>query len=538
METNPRALIWWRGIATIAAMLAFCPSQADESYSLDGAWIVESVSPQGYIPQIVEFSKDTNGISGIWTSRPKWKDQKIGGVTVRGASITFRVGSTADFRGALWQGRFVSRDVFVMRWMGENGVFGSDGVPIWSRTFRRASRSTLAALEADAPKDLITRKLPLPALRELASNGLALTPPMGWNSWNTFQDTIDDKTVREIADALVASGLRDVGYVYVNIDDGWQGRRDAHGILQPNSKFPDMRGLADYVHAKGLKFGLYTVAGPISCVDKVGSHGYEEQDAGQFAKWGADFVKVDWCSAGELYSFDVDGRAIFQKMGEALRETGRPMVYSICTGSRDWGLKAGVWGHKAGGNLWRTSEDSFVGNRWGSLSVRFDFDGVQSANGPGGWNDPDILLVGLQGLTVEENRTHMTLWSMLAAPLLLGNDIRRMSDAVSEILMNREVIAIDQDALGKQGRRAVKNGETEIWTKPLADGSTAIALFNRGAMDAEISANWSDLGLHGPQRVRDLWRHQEYDEGALEYRTVVPTHGSVLLRVAKASKAP
>ena len=520
-------------LSVFLACLAIDDASALNERDLIGTWIIEAPSPQGMIPQTVEFkaAADQKGVSGVWSSHPRWEDDKVTEVSVEGMKVSFRLDANGNFRGWWWQGQFDGPDHFTMSLMGDSKVLGTDGIPIWSRSFRRASPRAVATLEANAPKDLVLHKLPLPPLRRVPSNWLARTPPMGWNSWNFFQEGIDDKTVREIADALVSSGLRDAGYVYVNIDDGWQGRRDEQGTLQPNSKFPDMRVLGDYVHARGLKFGLYTVAGPITCVGWVGSHGYEVQDAKTFAAWGADYVKYDWCTADSLYQFKSEARAIYQKMGEALQATGRPMIYSLCTPSVEWGLQAGRWGREVGGNLWRTSGDSFLGDRWRSLSIRFSVDGDPAFNGPGGWNDPDIMLIGLDGLTTEENRTNMTLWSMLAAPLLLGNDVRHMTKEVKEILTNKEVIAIDQDTLGKQGRRAAKSGDTEVWTKRLADGSTAVALFNRGATNAEISVRWGELGLQGAQHVRDLWQHKNLRDHPGGYSASVPRHGSVLLRV-------
>jgi alpha-galactosidase len=503
---------------------------ATDLYDLTGTWIVDAPSPQGMTPEIVEFRRVQEGLSGIWSSRPRWIDGRIGDIRLDGASLSFRVKYDSDESfSALWKGQFDNKDRFTLRWMWEDHKNPGREFPVWSRSFRRATPDALVQLERDAPQTLTTYRLPLPGLRDLPPNNLALTPPMGWNSWNSFQDGIDDKTAREIADALVSSGLRDAGYVYVNIDDGWQGRRDDHGTLQPNSKFPDMRGLARYLHAKGLKFGIYTVAGPVSCLDRVGSHGYEKQDAIEFAEWGADYLKYDWCSADLLYSFETDGQAIYQKMGEALRATGRPIVYSLCS-------PAPRWGRQVGGNLWRTGTDSFLGERWHSLSTRFETNGNPKDNVPGGWNDPDMLLVGMEGLTLEESRTGMTLWSILAAPLILGNDVRHMTSEVKAILSNKEVIAIDQDPLGRQGRRDIQNGETEVWTKPLSDGSTAVALFNRGAQTTDISVKWSALGFSGPQQVRDLWRHADLGKRKDGYSATVPSHGSVLLRVRGADQ--
>jgi alpha-galactosidase len=305
-----------------------------------------------------------------------------------------------------------------------------------------------------------------------------------------------------------------------------------------------MKALADYVHSKGLKFGIYTTPGPVSCSGYVGSHGHEVEDAQTFADWGVDFVMNDVCSAGFIYRTLPELQALHQKMAEALRATGRPNVYKVhdAINVAEWivGGNGTVesWGREVGANLWRVSLDLCAGDRWKSVSVRFERHGKPEDAGPGGWNDSDILVIGLNGimpgyraLTIEEFRTHMTLWSILASPLILGNDVRVMTPEVKGILLNKEVIAIDQDALGKQGRRIVRNGSSEIWVKPLSDGSTVVALFNRGATGTRVSVSWSDLGLQGAQRVRDLWQHADLGEHLSGYSAMVQTHGSVLLRV-------
>jgi alpha-galactosidase len=301
-----------------------------------------------------------------------------------------------------------------------------------------------------------------------------------------------------------------------------------------------MKALADYVHAKGLKFGIYTTPGPVSCGGYVGSHGYETQDAQTFARWGVDFVFNDVCSAVAIYKTVPEMQALHQKMSEALRATGRPIIYKVHDAINvfDDGRAVESWGRKVGANLWRTGEDSVDGDRWTSVSQRFERDGKPEDVGLGGWNDADTLLIGLSGvttaykpLTVEESRTHMTLWSILASPLILGNDVRNMTDDVKSILLNKEVIAVDQDSMGKQGRRIAQHELSEIWAKPLADGSMAIALFNRGAVESNISVNWADLGLTGVRTVRDLWRHADLGERSGGYSALVPSHGSVLLRV-------
>jgi len=355
---------------------------------------------------------------------------------------------------------------------------------------------------------------------------LAATPPMGWNSWNHFAAKIDDKTVREIADALVSSGLKDAGYIYINIDDTWESDRDAQGNIRTNSKFPDMKALADYVHSKGLKIGIYSSPGPKTCAKYEGSYQHEVQDAKTYAAWGIDYLKYDWCSAGRVYQRS-DMPRVYKQMSDALKATGRPIVYSLCQYGID---KVWEWGAESGGNLWRTTGD--ISDRWKSMdAIGFKQNGLEKFAGPGHWNDPDMLEVGNGGMTAMEYRTHMSLWCMLAAPLLAGNDVRNMSDETKEILMNREVIAIDQDKLGKQGYRVAQDGTNEVWAKPLAGGEWAVGLFNRGPQTSKITVQWKDLNLTGKHHVRDLWAHQDRGKQKDRFSAEVLSHGVVLLRV-------
>jgi alpha-galactosidase len=366
-----------------------------------------------------------------------------------------------------------------------------------------------------------------PALHPVPDNGLARTPPMGWNSWNKFANSIDDATVRGVADAMAQNGMRDAGYVYVNIDDTWQGERDAQGNIHPNRKFPDMKSLADYVHSKGMKLGIYSSPGPDTCEGYEGSYGYEEQDARTYAGWGIDFLKYDWCGAFTIYK-DSEMQAVYQKMGVALQASGRPIVYSLC----QYGLvEVWTWGPAVGGNLWRTGGD--IRDSWESVSqIGFSQYPFAPYARPGHWNDPDMLEIGNGKMTDTEYRTHMSLWSMLAAPLIAGNDVRNMSPAVHEILTNREVIAVDQDPAGHQGKRVWKSGEQEVWARGLADGGTAVALFNRAPQAAKVTVRWADAGVPGtPSRIRDLWRHADQQTSGAEYSAEVAGHGAVLLRV-------
>ncbi|HEV8133950.1 MAG TPA: alpha-galactosidase [Pyrinomonadaceae bacterium] len=364
-------------------------------------------------------------------------------------------------------------------------------------------------------------------------NGVARTPPMGWNSWNKFGCAVNEQLIREMADAIVTSGMKDAGYVYLVIDDCWQIDRDAQGnILADPQRFPSgMKALADYVHSKGLKFGLYSDAGMLTCQKRPGSRGYEFQDARQYAAWGVDYLKYDWCSTATQ-----NAPASYSIMRDALLKAGRPIVFSIC----EWGTsKPWLWA-KDVGNLWRTTgdiQDCWDCKRdWGGMGVVHILDlqdGLESYAGPGHWNDPDMLEVGNEGMTITEYRAHFSLWCILAAPLMAGNDLRNMTNEVKEILTNGEVIAVDQDSLGMQGRRVKRDGDREVWTKQLAAGGRAVVLFNRGPKSQEISVSWTEIGY--PQQiaaqVRDLWAHKDLGKLTGKFSAEVPSHGVVMVTV-------
>jgi alpha-galactosidase len=369
-------------------------------------------------------------------------------------------------------------------------------------------------------------RLPLPTLQDVPDNGLARTPPMGWNSWNKFAGKVDDAAVRGMADAMVATGMKDLGYTYINIDDTWQGPRDSHGNITANRKFPDMKALTDYVHSKGLRIGIYSSPGPKTCAGYEGSHGREEQDAKTFAAWGFDYLKFDWCSAGLIYK-DEDMQAVYQKMGNALLKTGRPIVYSLCQYGR---AEVWKWGPKVGGNLWRTTGD--ISDNWRSMeTIGFNQLDIARYARPGQWNDPDMLEVGNGGMTNGEYRTHMSLWSLLAAPLLAGNDLRTMSEETKSILMNKEVIAIDQDPDAKPVKKISEQGSTLVVARPLKDNTVAVGLFNRGEVAATLAIHWADLGLQGTLKVRDLWAHKDLGAIADQFSATVPSHDVVMITV-------
>jgi len=395
-------------------------------------------------------------------------------------------------------------------------------------TVRFPNRPTVVASgerttqEAMAPPP----RLPVPELHDVADNGLALTPPMGWNSWNKFAGRVDDVTVRTMADAMVASGMKDVGYTYINIDDTWEGPRDAQGNITGNLKFPNMKALADYVHFKGLKIGLYSSPGPQTCAGYEGSYGHEQQDAKTYAAWGFDYLKYDWCSAGRVYK-DSDMQAVYQKMGEALLASGRPMIFSLCQyGHADvW-----KWGAKVGGNLWRTTGD--INDHWQRMDeIGFSQFDIAPYAQAGHWNDPDMLEIGNGGMTADEYRTHMSLWSLLAAPLLAGNDLRSMSEETKSILMNTEVIAIDQDPEAQPVKKISEQGPVVVAARPLLHQIWAVGLFNRGDATAKVSVTWKELGLHGKLQVRDLWAHKDLGKVADQFSAQVPSHGVVLITV-------
>lgn len=394
-------------------------------------------------------------------------------------------------------------------------------------TRRNGERVEMVAHRAPPGEGAYPARRPLPALHKVPDNGLVRTPPMGWNSWNKFAGRVDDAAVRGMADAMASNGMKDAGYTYINVDDTWEAGRDANGNITTNKKFPDMKALADYVHSKGLKIGIYSSPGPDTCAGYEGSYGHEEQDAKTYAAWGFDYLKYDWCSAHNLYT-DQEMQAIYQIMGDALLKSGRPIVFSLCQYGRNDVWK---WGPEVGGNLWRTTGD--ISDKWDSMSkIGFAQNDLAAYAGPGHWNDPDMLEIGNGGMSNDEYRTHMSLWSILAAPLLAGNDLRTMSSDILEILTNREVIAVNQDKLGKQGHRISKSGDQEVWARPLSDGGYAVALFNRSDAAASVTLNWSDLGVASPpSKARDLWAHHDVKLDGPQYTAVVQSHGVAMLRI-------
>lgn len=366
-------------------------------------------------------------------------------------------------------------------------------------------------------------------------DSLALTPPMGWNSWNYFHcKGLDERMVREMADAMVSSGMKDAGYQYIVLDDCWQISRDKNGnIVADSTKFPSgMKALGEYIHSKGLKYGIYSCAGRKTCQDLPGGHRYEKQDARSYASWGVDYLKYDWCH----HSF-LNSKKQYTKMRDALYEAGRPVVFSIC----EWGTtKPWKWG-KDVGHLWRTTRDitdcwdcsKYLGYLDGVMKILDQQVGLEQYAGPGHWNDPDMLEVGNGGMTESEYRAHFSLWCMLAAPLMAGNDLRSMSQSTIDILINKEVIAIDQDPLGKQGYKAADDGDFEIWVKPLAGDEWAFCFLNRGVETVIQTINWSEFGISQPYHIRDLWKHADEGTTRVPFEITVPSHDVVMVRLRK-----
>lgn len=363
--------------------------------------------------------------------------------------------------------------------------------------------------------------------------GLALTPPMGWNSWNKFGCDVSEKLIKEIADAIVSSGMKDAGYEYVVIDDCWQIDRDENGNIVPDpDRFPNgMKHVVDYVHSLGLKFGIYSDAGTMTCQERPGARGFEFQDARTYAKWGVDYLKFDWCHTGTQ-----NPQASYTLMRDAIYKAGRPMVFSIC----EWGKsKPWLWA-KDVGHLWRTTDDIMdcwdCEDDWMNAGFTVLLDrivGLETYSGPGHWNDPDMLEVGNSGLTVSESRAHFSLWCIIAAPLMAGNDSRDMSEDTKEILMNKEIIAVDQDTLGKVGVKVRDDGDLEVWVKQLSDGSRAVVLFNRGQTAETISVSWNEMGYPSYLKatVRNLWKHEDIGKLKEKYSVEVPSHDAVMVRV-------
>ncbi len=367
---------------------------------------------------------------------------------------------------------------------------------------------------------------------------IALTPPMGWNSWNKFGcDNINEKVLKEVADAMVSTGMKNAGYNYIVIDDCWQIGRDKLGnIIADPIKFPSgMKALSDYIHDKGLKFGIYTCAGNKTCADRPGSRGYEYQDAKYYADWKVDYLKVDWCNTSTQ-----NAEESYTLIRDALYKAERPILLSIC----EWGLsKPWIWA-KDIGHCWRTTGD--ILNNWdipnakegkvwgGGVVINLDMQkDLEKYAGPGHWNDPDMLEIGNGALTLDEERAHFSLWCMLAAPLMAGNDLRNMSTQTREILTNRDAIEINQDRLGAQGYKILDEENFEIFMKPLDNGDNALCLFNRGPKKKQFKINWTDYKISKGNSIYDIWKHKITGSTNENYNIILNSHDVALIRLKK-----
>ena len=378
-------------------------------------------------------------------------------------------------------------------------------------------------------------------------DSLALTPPMGWNSWNKFSCNINEKIIREVADAMVSSGMKAAGYEYINIDDCWQGKRDSQGFIHPDSaKFPSgIKALADYIHSKGLKIGIYSDAGDKTCGGYPASRGHEYQDAITYAKWGIDYLKYDWCNTEGL-----NAEGAYTTMSNALHSAGRPVVFSLC----EWGTnKPWLWAKNVG-YLWRTTGDIYpcfdcvkdhvTWKQWGAMYILDMQNGLRKYAGPGHWNDPDMLEVG-NGMSQNEDKAHFTMWCMLAAPLIAGNDLRNMSDDTKKILTNKSVIAIDQDSLGIEGFKYFSKDSLEIWFKPLVKGDWGLCVLNRSLKPQKVSFNWDNEAvadtLSGRKtqfnntvyNIEDLWNNKNIGTTKEALNADIPEHDVLMLRLKK-----
>ncbi len=468
-----------------------------------------------------DISRETN-------AKPSINGPRITGAT-RGRPFLFRIPATGE--GPL---TYAAKNL-------PDGVTLDTNTGIIAGSLTRAA-TTDVELTVRGAQGVASRRLTIVG----GTDKLALTPPMGWNSWNAWGTDVDADKVRRSADAMEQSGLVAHGFQYVNIDDGWEGTRTPDGELPADAtKFPDMKALGDYLHAKGLKFGIYSSPGPRTCGGKTGSYEHELQDARTWARWGVDLLKHDYCSYERIKpGFALETlQAPYRVMRAALDSVDRDMVYSI--GNYGYG-EAWKWAAEVGGELWRTTGD--LTDSWSNLeSVGFRQAGREQYAGPGRWNDTDMLVVGNVGigpalhptkLTQNEQVLHITLWAMQAAPLLLGADMSQLDAFTIALLTNDEVLDVDQDMLGTAGGRVWKVQKLEVWSRPLWDGTTAVALFNRGMKPYEVTARWSDIGVRGRQPVRDLWRRRDLGSFTDAFTTIVPRHGAAMLKVGTPRATP
>ena len=507
------------------------PANTAASGRLDGAWTAEQTTPSAAPIAANLVFTGNRGVMHVGAD-----DWPLFDVRDSGADVSFSLVIPGTPYTTVRYGGTIAGDVLQLA-----GLDGNQGV--FHLTAHRATASPTPA-EAAAPRVALLNppasarlaapsgppaKLPLPPLRDMPSNNLARTPPMGWASRQKLGPDIEDDDIRQAAESLEETELRSKGYIYVEVDEGWQGTRDANGVLHAGVRFPDMKKLADYVHSKQLKLGLAVAAAPKSCGGFEGSYGHEADDAKLFAAWGIDYIVYDWCGAETIYPTQAEQRAAYQKMSEALRASGRDIALGM---SQNGAFDVASWGAKTGANLWRTGPD--IQDNWDSVTkAGFAENGKEANAGPGRWNDPGLIQLGNGGMTPDEYRTQLNLWAVLAAPMMLGNDVRIMTKETLAALSNPEVIGIDQDPLGRQGKRVAQNGQSEVWARPLADGSVAVAFFNRGPDSAPVAVSWQQLGIDGPRRVRDVWRHEDSGMANGRYVVFLSGHTSLLLRLSR-----
>ena len=497
-------------------------------------WAGATITYEGAVPEIQKYQEPTFILTPKPAARPRINGAKVVGVRP-GSPFLFTIAATGE-RPLVYEAEGLPEGLH---------LDPATGI-ITGRVDARGDHRVKVSVSNSSGKASRDLKIAV-------GDRLALTPPMGWNSWNCFASAVTEKNVRDAADAFIKAGLRDHGWTYINIDDFWMPKnedkdptlhgpdRDASGKINPNPRFPDMKALTDYIHSQGLKAGLYSSPGPKTCGGCVASYKHEKEDAERFAEWGFDYLKYDWCSYGDVEKGT--GRAYYKKpydlMGRMLRAQPRDIVFSLCQYGMD---NVWEWGGEVEGNCWRTTGD--ITDSWGSMSgIGFNQAGHEKFAQPGRWNDPDMLVVGWVGwgpalhpthLTANEQYTHISLWSLLASPLLIGCDLTKLDDFTLNLLTNDEVIDVSQDPLGTPAHRVFKRDDTEVWARPLEDGSLAVGLFNLGEDEAPATVRWSELGIKSPALVRDLWRQKDLEVGADGFTASVPRHGVVLVKVGKA----